>query len=372
MKSTTIYIVSILTTILFVSCESEIEFKGDECSPKIVINSLCEEGNPFVAEVSLSRPTAGYDTDSEILYDAEVILYVDGIETEKLDFLQLVYENDTIVERRNQPLVKNNNWYYNINSPYEYHDFLGNPAFTSKTKVELGKSYKLVVSHSGQETVTCETTVPEPVKITNLEISKINQDGEYKVNVHFDDVANVENYYYLRSFNKGRYISHIYFDPEISETDSVIYSDVIFKNSLNFECYNPVFQQNDANESLFSDYITHYVFSDEIFDGKNYGLSFDVYVSIPFDESDRGSYTYIDVEILSISKEMYLYLKSINSYNNNSDLEIMTEPVIIYNNIENGMGIFGSYSSSEDSIIVSGEYFTDGYIYLNKDPYKYY
>ncbi|MCI5491108.1 MAG: DUF4249 domain-containing protein, partial [Prevotellaceae bacterium] len=57
----------------------------------------------------------------------------------------------------------------------------------------------------------------------------------------------------------------------------------------------------------------------------------------------------IILELQSISKDLYLYLKSMQIYERRTD-DVFASPVSIYTNVRNGWGIFGSMSSYPQTI----------------------
>ena len=55
MKNSILYIIVVaFATLLLASCEKEIEFKGEQTDPKLVVNCVCTVGEPVVAQLSKS------------------------------------------------------------------------------------------------------------------------------------------------------------------------------------------------------------------------------------------------------------------------------------------------------------------------------
>lgn len=75
-----------------------------------------------------------------------------------------------------------------------------------------------------------------------------------------------------------------------------------------------------------------------------------VYNIADVDTSAEGFYRVI-IELQSISKDLYYYIKSIDGANNITS-GLFTEPVQVYSNINDGVGIWGMYASSVDTIKV--------------------
>jgi hypothetical protein len=59
----------------------------------------------------------------------------------------------------------------------------------------------------------------------------------------------------------------------------------------------------------------------------------------------------IHVELTSLTESAYLYKSSIEDYQGASG-DPFSEPVLVYDNIENGLGIFAGFSLSSDSLTV--------------------
>jgi len=62
----------------------------------------------------------------------------------------------------------------------------------------------------------------------------------------------------------------------------------------------------------------------------------------------------IHIKLYSISEGYYNYKKSVQEWNKNKD-NPFTEPVIIYSNVVNGMGILGEASCYIDSTVFVGK-----------------
>ena len=100
----------------------------------------------------------------------------------------------------------------------------------------------------------------------------------------------------------------------------------------------------------------YHVFTDALFDGNEYTLKLRVATSYNNDDdadTNEGdnyniepAYMELCVDLQHITKDYYLYLKSRASAWGNGDFGGMfSEPIQIYNNIQGGIGILGSYTS---------------------------
>ena len=111
--------------------------------------------------------------------------------------------------------------------------------------------------------------------------------------------------------------------------------------------YNPDEQYDiwfNSDDPIIGDEISDngVIFSDEFFNGKNYELV--IYI-------DKQYTPFLFTELRSVSKEYFLYMRSYFKYvQTNGDF--LAEPVMVYNNINNGIGIFAGFSTSTKLIIL--------------------
>jgi hypothetical protein len=91
------------------------------------------------------------------------------------------------------------------------------------------------------------------------------------------------------------------------------------------------------------------VFSDDLFDGKQYSLKFSIneYKDY-YGEGQKDIKKEVYINLQTISKGYYLYLRTRDASDNSNDF--FSEPIQIFNNVEGGIGILGSYTSSVKKI----------------------
>lgn len=330
-----------VTLFLTESCTREIEFKDSLMEPKLVINGICALDSAVSLEISLSKATHGNLQEFSLIDDADVFLFVDGVKTEKLYHIE------------------------NISGFYE-----------GKTNIELDRKYAIEVEHSkfGKASAD-ETAISNKVQIlsTTIRIDSTNTDASARIprimsSIKFKDPANEENFYRLIvSCRVGKCLSH--FD----DTGNNTHVQVIDYYTLNerVESNDPVLMQSKTNDNMvFDESNSNYtLFSDQLFNGKEYELDFFLPNSMPYKliqaDTLKGGFYWIYVELQSLSKDVYLYIKSIDGADNITN-GLFTEPYQVYSNIKNGIGIWGTYSSSIDTIKV-GAYPIEGveYTYNN-------
>jgi len=182
----------------------------------------------------------------------------------------------------------------------------------------------LRVNADGFETVTSNCVIPEPVKIESVVIDTV--DGEYEkeleITISFTDLPRIENYYSLSVL-------------EISTWEGRTSNSSIFFSS------NDILIR-DENRILDEgrDFFGEAFFDDTILDGKNYKLK----IYVHFNDRTKRQINY-EIVLASLTKEYYQYLETREAQIRTID-NPFAEPVIIYSNIKNGLGIFSGYSTS--------------------------
>jgi hypothetical protein len=173
---------------------------------------------------------------------------------------------------------------------------------------EVGAEYKIMINAPGFPVAEARQTKPSPVFIDTaffVPNIAINEDGQrfdgYRISI--TDPPGSENYYML--------------------TCSKFTSDSTFLWSISLNSLDPLLSPADGGTLLFSD---------DSFDGKS--REFDIYSS---DFSSTGGSLRFD--LWHISRELFQYQLSIYQYLNN-DFDFFNEPVVIFSNIDQGLGIF--------------------------------
>ncbi len=305
MKYINILIISIL---FFASCEKTIYIKIEDQGRKLVVNSIFASDDSIRVQLFESK----YIMDGTYEYlpveDASISLF----------------ENQTEIETVSQ------------NKP-------GNYLFYSK--LTKGQQYSVVVNSTSYGTATAQSYLPVESKVDKIEYQlKLTSENEYryienaKFKVGFTDPGNIENFYQIRIFTK--YEESIY-DPNTYEVIGSKYS----KNYSSINSEDPSVYDQQPN-------IDGIIFSDELFDGQQHTISFETdHFNFNYNyESESYSETvFYFIELNSLSKDMYNYYRSYSQYEDTKD-NPFAEPVKVYNNIENGFGIFGGYTMAVDSV----------------------
>ncbi len=321
------------------SCEEIIEFKGEKTEPKIVMYALLNPDDTI--SVSIAKSHAVFDvryTPSQIT-DAVVRLYRDGelIET-------LTYVPPEPCSQCPSP----------EHSQYE----------SQGIKPVPGSTYRIEAEVPGLKAVSAETSLPELVPVISIDTVTDSEYNTFLVTkVKFADPGAAENYYRISVTRlEGHYNGDpsLPFNPEASV--NVVMSDDTY--SANDD---PLIAP-DQEEDLFGIYAsnTYNVFSDELISGKEYDLTLKIsYYRKP--DTTHYEFAHFKIELHSITKAMYLYLRSYAAHMQTRD-SFFSEPVLVYSNVTDGLGVVGAGVISM-AVIEIGEYPVDGVIYQRGDGF---
>lgn len=324
-----------LFALVAVSCETEIEFRGDDAASLLVVNSIVSPDSAVKVHVSESKFFLKDDSNFENVNDATINLWVNGSLYEQLvNTGQGFYAGNYIPKAGDLiKITAKNNKFPEVNAESEI--VQATPIVSVDTTILVSDIYPIVNDYGNySDTIGYSKTT------------------EMKINLKFNDPPNQKNYYKIavklnREYNDGsKYMRNYYFSS----------NDLVFGNTTEAG----IFDENSYN--------SYHEFNDDIFDGKNYSLKLNTsFVSIVYDNDTSGDSNSEPIEIVknelilelqSISKSYYLYLKTRNA--GTSVIDFFSEPVQIYSNIEGGIGILGSYNTSRFKIDIP-KTFTEGY-----------
>lgn len=288
------------------SCEEPLELTDlPQLEPKLVVISNFSEGQSIIVSVAKSQQIG----------DVEPEVYLTNAEVD-------LYWNNTHLERLKLVIPKDEKY-----PPY-YKSWDNKPI--------AGIEYTIKVSVDGFQAVMAKSSVPPSVKITKFNLNDLVTetllDGIYRRNhisatIDFDDPSTTKNYYHL---NITQQVNNFVLEG----TDTTVTKSIL--RSVHFD---PLSNQNDISAHLSGGLL----FEDK--PGKKpLGISFTVDID---PRSQMLGKTY--VELRTLSKEYYLYYTSL-SRSEGSNPNPIDDPVIVYENIENGYGIFAGYSNSLDSV----------------------
>lgn len=316
-------ITPIFLMLFITACQKEVPEITDT-NRKIVINGLLATDSLLNLRISQSAyynvVTSVYECD---INNAKSSVYINNSYSDSLHFRNNLSYNDL-------------SFFYPSN-------------YVSRKVYPLpGQEYKIVVKASGYSDATSTTIVPNLVGLDELEYSQILKSPTPYIantsnvllicNLSFDDPLKETNYYMI-SVTKGPHQG--YNSPY-----------------LRFESNDPIVEEKLSNvNGIYAIALT-----DKGINGKKVKLKITIdanEIGMPFwddrpltdgipDSTLHKKVIYF--KLYSITEEYFRYLHTLNLYKKNYG-NPLTEPVMIYSNINGGYGIFAGASVSCDSII---------------------
>jgi hypothetical protein len=205
--------------------------------------------------------------------------------------------------------------------------------YRSIEKPEAGKVYTIRISTSDQSTVSATGVIPKPASILSIKTDTIITEkdfGPHQVvvtEIRFKDPANETNYYRFNLYTKLVY-EYINYDTQETVRDTTIF----------------ILGLGEDSPELLEGTFPQSIISDTKFNGKEVILRLTPF--LPY-----YGYTVVEAAIVthSISEEYFKYMTTLE-LQHNTDGDPFAQPVKVFNNINNGFGIFAGYSSSYYSI----------------------
>jgi hypothetical protein len=289
------------------TCERPLELEIKLPVPEIAVSGVFTPNKPFEIVLSSTRSALAFAS-NEYLTDAEVSLWQGE---RKLETLSLVA------------------------GPTPYYQSKNHTPFSNT-------QYRLEVSAPGFRNVTAFSTVPQYVRIIELEsdfigVTQGDRPGDiaynYAVSITFDDPGTLQNYY------------HLLFHQEIVEYQLSENGDTV----INGRRIQPLSFASTINNNAITAYLNQGVLiEDEAFQGRRVRFSFSVPVRVLNSRELPG---YLYAELRHVSEPYYKFFSTV-SRNENNVGPPYTEPVIVYSNVEAGRGVFAGFNTAMDSIRV--------------------
>lgn len=229
-----------------------------------------------------------------------------------------------------------------------------------KFKPNLNDTLLLSVKVDGYDIVKGQTTIPALVNATKLTAQKYKADEVmYRFILQFNDPKEVGNYYLVSSVYYLTTIRTRQLSPTFIKRDTL-------SSATRYVVPNgdPVFDfmpnvKSSTKEPFDISLTKPRIFSDKGFNGSGYGLKIEVpleYIS-PYDAETHIYESEYELELYCISKELFEGQKS--SYMHQTiDGDIYAEPIILYSNMSNKVGLFGAINgpSKQKVIIERGDW----------------
>ena len=338
------YIVISLILFSAFSCTKTIDFDDEELANQLVLNSIIYPDQSVTAYLTfstsiLSRPTL-----------AGGGLMADGT--------MEIYENGTLIKQEYSPTGR-----------FQFPEI----------KPKAGATYR-IVGKSHDKQLEAETTVPNKVEVISIDTATVRDqfiNKRLRVNVKMKDGAG-DNFYRITVSRENLVLildadgkgNRKYFR---STSEGWISSDNPVFNSLYNNFGGEGFDMGPAND--------YNIFPDDYFKGKEYTIQFFVNNYGYGDASSPGGYggngtsktiyKRTIVHIQHLSKDLFTYLKYLKLYDFSHD-NPFAEPVPVYSNVKNGVGIFAGFNDdakfSYEKIFIP---FSMDTITVEENPYSY-
>lgn len=308
MKNT--YHLYILVSLIFLSsCEQfiEVELPGQE--PRMVLNALLEPSDTLKIFLTKSKGVlegGNFFEDFELVEGAKVYLKNQDGQIFPMDYIN-----------RSRP--------YEINAFYYLsgHEFIG------------GQTYEIIAEKEGFPSISSIQKLPSIIQIRSIELKNLGPEEKsenndlFEVTVKFNDPPG-DNFYEISGGIYGR-------DIFINEGDTSLF---FYSSDLYPRPVNPAYQKQYSMRSVL-------LFNDNLLNGSA--------SEMVFRTSLRRN---IDLELtirLSHVSESYFRFHETADLQQNNRGDILSQPVLVYNNVKNGLGIFKSRTTDQRVIKIRVE-----------------
>lgn len=303
----------LLINFIFVACQTVVDIDIPLESPKLVLNSILANEESIMVHLSESRHILD-EGEFQNVNGAGVKIYENG------EFLSNLYSSGS---------------------------GFGLYSSDSSIRVKSGNTYRVEVSKNGFQSIDAEARVPlnaAKILAVDFDTAQTNTNTYSQNNFEFDieieDEAGVENFYELLIIEEGYTYYYDYNTNPPTVTDSSR-----FMASLSLESSDPSLEE-------YQSYGESILFNDGFFDGKKYHIKVtsSYYSDFIGNKESQSKYTIV---LRNTSKSYYLYRQSVELQAWVQD-DPFAQPVQIYNNINNGFGIFAAYNEMKIEIKVGG------------------
>ncbi len=283
------------------SCVKEVHIDIEQRQPRLVVNALFNTDSLWKIELSQSKYI--FDTQGiQLVTDAQV-----SISDGQGHTISLIHQQDGI--------------------------------YTSATaKPEIGASYGLNVSHNELTDVSATSTLPAGITIDAVTLGReviLNGERSQEILVTFTD--NPEPDHYLIQVNAA------YWEYEYDDEGKNIIDSSLHAFAVDIDTDHPAVNKSGGKERY-----TALSFNDELFNGTSFTL--DLLIEGYIFTKDPNIHA-LTVSLSRVSQEYFWYESSYRKYLNTQG-NPLAQPVQVYTNINNGLGVFAGYSTTSDSILI--------------------
>lgn len=299
---TRLLVVTALSAMVFASCETPLDIEYLDTEEKVVVNAMGNADENLNLRLTYSRWFLSEKPFKEIT-NATVSLLANG---QKVDEGALRVDGSTYPKKK----------YYSFDNylPKE------------------GDMLKLDIQVPGKEPITAECRVPYKPQMSNFTVKEHNVDDGYasykELGISFllHDNPNEKNYYMLQIYS---------FDQDYLQYFSI--TDYLLVET---DVAGAIEGDMSVTDNVF-------LFSDEKINGLNYNINLEL--SIDMYSYDNGG---LQFRLIAIPEALYYYMRSLDLMTDDMQ-EVFGEPVQIYNNISNGIGIFAISSTTIEHVVAN-------------------
>lgn len=286
---------SLFFLLLFFSCEKEIEYKGEGKSPVLVLDAILETNAPPLIRLSRS------------------VFFLSN-------------NNNAVDAGISGATVK----LYNVTDGLEYILTPGSSKgyYQGTENIKPNTVYRIEISHPDYVSISSEMTTVSEVELMSLDTMRVIEDFiiRYQNTFAFKDPAGSNFYSVMCTTEKE--VTLFDFDSTIISIDTL--------NSIEYvSTVDPSFGFYKSN-SMF--------FNDAFFENKLKTMMVEFIDYSYYGMSQQNKFLSKRVVLTHVSEGVFNYFKSIE---NNQPNGPFNDPTNVYTNVKNGLGIFGSFSSSE-------------------------
>lgn len=277
----------ILLVAIFSSCEKSVDISIPQESNKPVLNLLMNKDSILMARVTLSGRINDMQPVPEIT-NAVVNLYENGTFKEKLTPVQ----------------------------------FATRTFYRGTTMPQSGSTYRVTAAVPGYPEVSGNDVIPDTVAVGELRltVAQISSwDTRATISVQLHDDPAVQNYYRIRLFTVNEWVDA--------------------NGNGGRQKIQQYFQAEEAELNIFNDKIRPDFFTtDALFNGRSPRFTFKA--------NTDGRFKKLVIEITALTYNSYNYLNSTAMAAEKNE-DGLSEKVIVFNNIENGLGIIGGVAQRD-------------------------
>ena len=299
-----------LTFFAFIQCIKEINIQLPEHHPQLVVNGLFQPDSLISVSLGKSKSLLD-DTPAQPITNASILLYENS---KKIDSLV---------------------WYNN--------------KYRSKVYPDPNTNYRLLVYHQ-EDTLSTGDLLPNPPLYSNV-IHKdsvyFGGEGEFfnQLSLTIIDNPDEDNFYELTI------LTHIEHSKEEAEEESQSIFNSFVSTSYFDENNNDYIIQS---EGLLNYYPETLLFSDKHFSSPQQELNINYRPrNLSFYDNHQDRAVSVILKLRAVSSHYYQYKRNLTIHLNNQESDLWDgtgEPISVYSNVTNGLGIFAGYNEVIDTL----------------------